>query len=40
MEYIGGSMDKVKKLWAWAKENKKISSAIVVVIVLIIVANI
>jgi hypothetical protein len=37
---MGGSMDKVKKLWAWAKENKKISSAIVIVIVLIIVANI
>jgi len=36
---MGGSMDKVKQLWALAKENKKISSAIVVVIVLIIVAN-
>jgi hypothetical protein len=33
-------MDKVKKLWALAKENKKISSAIVIVIVLIIVINI
>ena len=37
---MGGSMDKVKKLWALAKENKKISSAIVIVIVLIIVINI
>jgi hypothetical protein len=37
---MGGSMDKMKELWALAKENKKISSAIVVVIVLIIVANI
>jgi len=37
---MGGSMDKVKQLWTLAKENKKISSAIVVVIVLIIVANI
>ena len=37
---MGGSMDKVKKLWAWAKENKKISSAVVIVIVLIIVINI
>ena len=39
MEYMGGSMDKVKQLWALAKENKKISSAVVIVIVLIIVAN-
>ena len=40
MEYIGGSMDIVNKLWVWDKENKKISSAVVIVIVLIIVANI
>ena len=37
---MGGSMDKVKQLWALAKENKKISSAIVIVIVLIILINI
>ena len=40
MEYMGGSMDKMKELWTLAKENKKISSAVVIVIVLIIVANI
>ncbi len=37
---MGGSMDKMKELWALAKENKKISSAIVIVIVLIILINI
>jgi len=35
MEYMGGSMEKAKELWALAKAHKKISITVAVVIVAI-----